>query len=223
MSNDYDDTMGVLCSAAVAAVCKPHEFGPMEVAAIAADEAELEKVNWCAQQLMADFEEIAQLELDTRDAFNQLRLAAEAGERAVQRGRLDADAVSFVDGAHQTVTETLTAFGEALNRAEHGAKELAEHIAAADDRVEATEAVKKSVTGRWELHDAAGRPVNVGDMLRSRRGAAQELVELEPPHKPDANGRVHVRDEGIKSGVASYYASVFDCTYVWVELPGGQA
>jgi hypothetical protein len=68
---------------------------------------------------------------------------------------------------------------------------------------------------QWELrHRKTGRRVYVGDTLRGRGGLPAVVEGFDPPHKPDASGRV------LFEGGDRLYAHSVGCEYVRVGLHG---
>jgi len=70
----------------------------------------------------------------------------------------------------------------------------------------------------WKLiDDETGEPINLGDTVTTFRNERAELVWLDPPHKPDASGRVIVRFEGDpEDRTQRFYCSVIGAHFVRV-------
>ena len=69
-----------------------------------------------------------------------------------------------------------------------------------------------TMAGQWRLvHIETGKPINIGDELETFRGEKVRLVGMQPPHKPEASGKVFC-DDGQCDSV--WYASVVGCRYV---------
>jgi hypothetical protein len=65
---------------------------------------------------------------------------------------------------------------------------------------------------QWKLiHIDTGKPVNIGDELVTFRGEKVRLTGLQPPHKPEAQGRVFCEHDQCDN---VWYASVVNCRYV---------
>lgn len=52
------------------------------------------------------------------------------------------------------------------------------------------------------LTDSKGKEVKIGDILTDFRGDKEVFKYAEPPHKPNASGKVN-----------GYYAGVYDCKF----------
>lgn len=66
---------------------------------------------------------------------------------------------------------------------------------------------------QWTLiSEKTGKPVQVGDTLTTFRGERVRLIGMQPPHKPEAQGKVFCENESHCDSV--WYASVVNCRYV---------
>ena len=60
-----------------------------------------------------------------------------------------------------------------------------------------------------------GKPINVGDMVKTFRGEAVFVVALRPPHKPSSQGHVIVKPLGKPAAYQrEFYAGVINGKYV---------
>jgi hypothetical protein len=66
---------------------------------------------------------------------------------------------------------------------------------------------------QWTLvHIETGQPVNIGDELVTFRGERVKVVGFQPPHKPEASGKVFCENESHCDSV--WYASVVGARYI---------
>ena len=74
-----------------------------------------------------------------------------------------------------------------------------------------------------ELVNAEGVVMSLGDMLEHHDDNQRaKLVGFAPPHKPESQGKIHVRWEGaLEEDTCTYYPSVFNLKYRKVEKKDG--
>jgi hypothetical protein len=66
---------------------------------------------------------------------------------------------------------------------------------------------------QWKLiHIDTGQPINIGDELETFRGEKVRLVGMQPPHKPEASGKVFCENDSHCD--STYYTSVVNCRFV---------
>jgi hypothetical protein len=59
----------------------------------------------------------------------------------------------------------------------------------------------------WKLiHETTRKEINVGDSLTTFRGERVTLIGMQPPHKPEASGKVVVEDGNHRDSI--FYAGV---------------
>ena len=71
---------------------------------------------------------------------------------------------------------------------------------------------------QWRLiSEKTGEEFNVGDELTTISGERVTLIGVQPPHRPDASGKVVIENRNKRDSV--YYAAVVGCRFERAQQP----
>jgi hypothetical protein len=71
---------------------------------------------------------------------------------------------------------------------------------------------------QWKLiNEKTGEEIQVGDTLTTFRGERVTLIGVQPPHKPEATGKVVCEDRNHRDSV--WYANVVGCRFERAKQP----